>query len=156
MMLTDMKIPDEAYCQNRLWYNIVCSQTAGTADGVAQGGVSLVGRERPEVWSVESMRFHGPNVMIYEIVSGRQRTLLIGVSLPLFTLYHFPDLEEAINRFQWNAPIIKGDLKAVIRLLQNLSIQHEEYFLESFGMVNLPSHFRQRLRFRHTKMWWNI
>ena len=36
----------------------------------AQGGVGLVMRERPEGQIAESTHFHGPNMVIYEIISG--------------------------------------------------------------------------------------
>ena len=47
MMLTEKKIPYEAYCYNRLGYDAV-----GTTARGAQWGVDLVIRKRPERWSV--------------------------------------------------------------------------------------------------------
>ena len=97
MLMTEMKIPDETYFQNHLGYNNMCSQVAGTEAGGAQGGVGLVVRERPEGWSVESMHFHGTNMVICEIFSSGQQTLIIRAYLPLFILDHLLDIEEAIK-----------------------------------------------------------
>ena len=58
----------------------------------------MVLREWPEGWSVKSTRFHGPDMVSCEIVSGGQRTPLIGVYLPPSTLDHITDLEEALKR----------------------------------------------------------
>ena len=63
MLLTETNIPDEAHCYNRLGYKVLFSQAVGTVDGGAQGGASLVVRERPKGWSVDSTRFHEMNVV---------------------------------------------------------------------------------------------
>ena len=91
------KIPYEVYCHNCLMYNIVCYQVLVTTDGGYQGGMALIMRERPEGCIIKSKRFHGPDVVSCKIVSGSQRTLLIGVHLLPYTIDHLPDLEEAIN-----------------------------------------------------------
>ena len=53
-------------------------------------------------------------------------------------------------------PVIIGDLSVDIFRLQNLKSQKLEYFLASFSLVILLSHFRQRLRFRLIKTWWHV
>ena len=97
----------------------MCYQTVVTATGRAQAGVCLVMRKRPELWIVKSMRFHGPNMVIYEIVSGAHQTFIIKKYLPSSTIDHLPDLEEALNRFPGREPIVMGDLDADIGILQN-------------------------------------
>ena len=47
------------------------------------------------------MRFHGPNVVSFEIVFGRQKTPIIIAYLPPSTLGRLPDLEESLNLFPW-------------------------------------------------------
>ena len=101
-------------------------------------------------------RFHGPNVVICEIVSSGQRTSLIGVYLPPSTRDHLPDLEESFGRFPGKGSIVIGDLNVDIGCLQNQRSQQAAYVLASFGLVDLLSHFRQRLRFRHMKTWWQV
>ena len=73
------------------------SQAVGTAAEGSQGGVVLVVSDRPEVWSVELMRFHGLNVVRCEFLYGGQQTPLIGYYLPLSTLDELPDIEEAMD-----------------------------------------------------------
>ena len=52
----------------------------------AQGGVCLVARDQPQVWSVESARFHGTNMVSCKVITKKKRTLTIGVYLPPYTL----------------------------------------------------------------------
>ena len=78
MMLTDTNIPDEAYFHNHLGYGVMWSQTVGNTYGGSQEGVGLVTRERTYGWSVDSMRFYGPNVLRCEVVLVGQKTPLIG------------------------------------------------------------------------------
>ena len=66
MLLTETNIPYDAYFHNRLGYDIVCSQVVGTAARAVYGGVGLVMRERPDGWSFDSMRFHGPNMVSFD------------------------------------------------------------------------------------------
>ena len=49
-------------------------------------GVRMVTRERPLLWGVESTRYHGPNVVSCEIVTGLSWTPLVGAYLPPSTL----------------------------------------------------------------------
>ena len=43
-----------------------------------------------------------------DIITGLTRTPLVGAYLPLLTLEHLPDLDEALKRFR--DPIVLGDL----------------------------------------------
>ena len=52
VLLTEKKIPFEAYCYNHLGYDAVYSQAVGTTARGAQWGVDLVIRKRLESWSV--------------------------------------------------------------------------------------------------------
>ena len=76
--------------------------------GGAQGGVDLVVRERPEGWSVELTRFHGKNIVRCEIMSGGQRTPLIGAYLLPSALDKLLDIEEALNVFPGRGSIVVG------------------------------------------------
>ena len=156
MLLTETNTPDEDYCHNRPVYRIVCSQAVGTVAGGVQGGVGLVMRERPEGWSIESTRFHGTNVVRCEIVSGTKRIPLSRAYLTPSTIDHILDIDEALNHFQGRDPIVMGDLNADIGCIRNPRNQQVAYFLASFVLSNLLSYLRQRLRFLHMKMWWQV
>ena len=54
-----------------------------------------------------------------EVVSGDKQMPLIGAYIPLSSLDHLPDLEEALNRFMGRDPIVLGDLNAYIGRLGN-------------------------------------
>ena len=57
-------------------------------------------RERPVGWGIESMRYHRPNVVSYEISTKLTRTPLICAYLHASMLEHLPDLEEALQLFR--------------------------------------------------------
>ena len=59
----------------------------------------MVTMERPIGRGIDYTRYHRPNVVICNIVTGLTRTPLIGTYLPLSTLEHLPDLEGALQRF---------------------------------------------------------
>ena len=92
------------------------------------------------------MRLHGPNLVSCKIVTGNQKTLLIGSYLAPSTLDHIPDLEEALNRFWGRDPIVMEYLNTYIGGLKNPWDQQVTDFLVSFGLGDLLDHFQQRLR----------
>ena len=153
MVVTETKIQDQVYCKNRLGYDVVVSQATPGPNGGAQGGVGLITREDKEGWDVESTRFHGPNVVSCVVVSGSKRMPMIGVYLPPSTLDHLPDLEEAINRFPQQDPIIMGDLNADIHDLSTNRSQQVAAFLATFGLLDVLTHFKQRRPHRHNQTW---
>ena len=113
-------------------------------------------QEIPEGYIVKSTRFHGPNVVSCEIVSGNQLTPLIGYYLPPSTLYHLPHLEETLNPFLDRDPIILGGLNADIIRLRNPREQQVADFLAYFGLVCLLAHFLQHLCYCNLQTWWQV
>ena len=69
MILTETMFLDVVFFHNHLRYEIVCSKATVNANGGAQRGVGIVPRETPEDWIVDSMRFHGPNMVFCDILS---------------------------------------------------------------------------------------
>ena len=98
-------------------------------------------KERPKVWIVESMCYHGPNVVSWKIVFGAQWTPLIREYLPTFNLDHVLDIEEILNCFLWRNHIVMGYLNADIGRLQNPQNQQVADFLASFRLVDFLSYF---------------
>ena len=90
-----------------------------TAAGGAQGGVCLVVWEKPRGWSLEYIRFHGPNLVICEVVNDRKWTLIIGTYLPPYTLEKLMDLEEDLAHFRDQYTIVLGGLSSDIGKSQN-------------------------------------
>ena len=73
----------------------MCLLMIMTADGGSQGGVCLVVWDKPQVWSVESTRFHNLNVVSYKVVTGTNEewTPIMGSYLLHSTLEHLPELD---------------------------------------------------------------
>ena len=92
--------------------------STAVADGM-QGGGCLVVRGRPQGCSLELTRFHGKSVARCEVFTNGKWTPIIGTYLPPSTLENLPDLEEALELFQVQDPILLGNLSADIRKSQN-------------------------------------
>ena len=97
------------------------------------------------------MRYHGPNVVSCNIVTGLTRTPLVGAYLPLSTLEHLPDLEEALQRFR--GPIYLRGLNVDLYEARILHSQSVSDLLAEYGLIDLVRHFRQRFMFRDLKTW---
>ena len=76
--------------------------------------VGLVTRERQEGWDIDFTRFHGPNMVICEIVTGIQWTPLIRAYLPPVKMYRLPYLEGALNVFLRKDTIVIGILSRIL------------------------------------------
>ena len=92
MVIAKMKISAASYFRNWIGYDIVCLPARPYSADRAQGGVGLVSWDRLTVWSLESTRFHGPNMVSSEILTGTSRTATIGAYLLLPMLAHLPNI----------------------------------------------------------------
>ena len=116
----------------------------------------MVTRERPVGWGIESMRYHGPNVVSCEIITGLTRTPLVGAYLPLLIMEHLIDLEEALQHFR--DPIFLGNLNVDLDETRIPRSQRVADLLAEYVLIDLVLHFLQRHRFRNLKTWsqvWN-
>ena len=113
-------------------------------------------RERPEGWDIDPTRFHGPNLVIFEIVTRINQTNLIRSYLPRSNMDRLPDLEEVLNDFLGRDPIFMGYLNTNVSYTVNPWNQQVADFLAYFRMLDLLNHFRQRLRFRIKKTCWQV
>ena len=95
-------------------YDISCSTAMATEGRKAKSGVGIFSGERPDTCFVESMCFHGPNMVSCKLVTGNIWTLYIGAYLSSSTLKNLQDTEEALNRFPGGDPICFGYLNADI------------------------------------------
>ena len=90
VLMTDKKIQTEANSHNQIGYEVTFSAACPSSAGGAQVGVGLLTRERPNGWGIESMRFHGPNVVSCKIVTEHTHTPIVCAYLPPSTLEHLP------------------------------------------------------------------
>ena len=93
-------------------------------------------------------------MVICELVTGLIRTPLVDAYLPLSTLNHMPDLEEALKRFK--EPILLEDLSMDLVKVRSLQIQRVAELLTEYGLIDLVRHFRRRRRFRNLKNWYQV
>ena len=119
MVLMETNIINQAYFWNKLGYNILCLWVITTSSGSAQGGVGLFVWDQPQFRSIESMCWHGPNVVSWEVVAGIKRLPIIGTYLPTSILEHLPYLEDAMTCFRYQDHIVLENLKANIVQSQN-------------------------------------
>ena len=151
MILAETKIQTEAYFHNRLGYNVTCLKAHPSSDRVSQGGVGLVTMEQPNRWGGEYTRFHRPNVVSCEIVTGPTQTPLVGAYLPPLTLEHLPEVKEELQRFKGRYIIVLGYLNVDLEDARILRSQRVAELLTEYGLIDLVHHFRQCRRFQDLK-----
>ena len=147
MLLTETKIHSEAYSHNIWGYDVTCSKLRPSRTGSDQGSLCLVTREHPGGWRIESMRFHGPNVVRCKIVTKHTRTPLLRVYLTPSALEHLPEIEEAIHQFEGRDPIFLVDLNVDLDNAPSSRRQRMAYLLTEYNLIGLIHNFRQRRRF---------
>jgi hypothetical protein len=76
-ILTEAKIKDEKYPQSYCGYKILATQASND-----QGGVLPFHQDNSQVFSVESVRFHGPNVLSFYLVCGKIQWQIVGTYIP--------------------------------------------------------------------------
>ena len=104
----------------------------------AQRGLGIVVQDQPHGWIIESMRFHGLNVVSIEVATGK-RTLIISAYLPPSTLDHLTDLKDVLPHFQDQDPTVLGYLNVNLQS-RNLRSQQVYDLLMEFGLVDLRHH----------------
>ena len=76
-----------------------------------QGGIALCYQDS-KYWQVELVQRHGPNVISFELVTGRQRYPVVGAYIPPADISTIEYVERALGRFQNSRrqPLLLGDL----------------------------------------------
>ena len=110
-------------------------------------------REWPDGWGIESTRFHGPNVVSCEIVTGPTQTPLVGAYFPPSTLEHLPYIKEALQRLKGWVPIILGDIKVDLDDAWSSRVQRVADLLMEYCLIDRVRCSRQRCWFLDLKTW---
>ena len=92
MLLIKTNIFMTAYFPKRIIDEVTCSTVRLASAGGAQGGVGLVTRKRPVSWGIESTRYHDPNMVRCDLVTGLTQTPLVKASLSPSMLEHLSNL----------------------------------------------------------------
>ena len=156
MILMETNITSQYYCSNRLGYSVVWLTRIMKMDVSVHGGVGLVVQDQYQGLIIESTRFHGPNVLIWEVINDGKRAAIIGTYLPHSTLEHLPDFEEALTHFQDQDPILLGDINANIDQSQNPHSQQISDLLMEFRIMDLLHQLWKLWRFGHMKTWYQL
>ena len=108
-VLTEAKLTVAPYTRSAFGYQI----TATMAASPHQGGIALAWKEN-DSWHLESPLPHGPNVMSAVMVSGRTKTLIVGVYIPPTSDAEVTTqkVTEACARYPQLPRIILGDLNS--------------------------------------------
>ena len=108
----------------------------------------------PIGWEIYSTRYHRPNVVSCEFITGIIQTPPVGVYLSLSILEHLQDLEEALKRFK--GPIFLGDLNVDLDEARAPLSQRVTDILAEYSLIDLVHHFCQIRRFRNLKTWYQV
>ena len=76
-IFTETKITDGIYTRFSSGYNV----TASNAISARQGWIALFWRDN-EIYEVEEVATHGPNVLTFELVTGQMRYYVVGAYIP--------------------------------------------------------------------------
>ena len=110
-VFTETKIMDNIYTQYSSGYNVFASN----AVSAWQGGIALFWRDN-DLYEIEESKIRGPNVLSFELVTGKMRFYVVGAYLPPSdpgtALMHVEQAwKECPNGCK---PILLGDLNANI------------------------------------------
>ena len=122
---------------------MVCFPEITTAAGSAYVGVVLVVRDQPQCWRLE--------LTSCEVVTNIKWTPIIDAYFPTSTLEHLPYLEDSLERFQDQYPIVLGEMSVNIDKYQKPCSQQVADLLMDFCLMDLLHHFWQRWLLRHMK-----
>jgi hypothetical protein len=76
-VFTETKITDDIYTHFSLGYNVFASN----AVSVWQGGIALFWRDN-DLYEIEESKICGPNMLSFELVTGKTRFYIMGAYLP--------------------------------------------------------------------------
>jgi exonuclease III len=148
-ILEETKITNDCYTKNCFGFEVIATE----AESIFQGGIALV--YRPSAyWTIETINRYNPNVISFELVTGKRRFSCVGAYIPPGDTTTIDNITIAIERLPRNNPIILlGDLNADILHPQNDRSTEVASMAASFGLDDLLRHFKQKHRFRSGFTW---
>ena len=88
-------------------------------------------------------RFHGKNVVSCEFIRGTSGNPIIGSNLPPNTLAHINDIDNTLERFRGQYPILMGDINVDLDEAQNPRSHLVADMLMEFVLINLIHNFQK-------------
>jgi exonuclease III len=148
-ILRETKITNDCYTKNYFGFEVI----ATAAESVFQGGIALVYCPLA-YWTIETINRYNPNVISFEIVTGKLCFSCVGAYIPPGDTTTIDNIKIAIERLPRNSPLILlGDLNADILHPQNDRSTEVASMAASFGLDDLLRHFKQKHRFRSGFTW---
>ena len=149
-VLTEAKLSTELYPKQDEHYDIQASKSKFN-----QGGIALISKKGKDRWSLESVQFHGPNVVSFQIKTGELRYSFVGAYIPPDDDETCEHIDQALRRFQSSKRLfLLGDLNM---RFENPRDEREHEILDvlmNYGLINLAKHFSQRKRWRAGWTWY--
>lgn len=153
-ILTETHLNDNKHTLYSAGYSVF----ATTALSAHQGGVALVYQQSPS-WQVESPFRHGPNVISFELVSGKTRYPVVGAYIPPNDITTLGHIHRAMGRWATHmeagkqSTILLGDLNVNFADPKDQRDAEIVAALASYGFEDMLPHFQGRRRHRHGHTW---
>jgi hypothetical protein len=149
-IFTETKVTDGVYTRFSSGYNV----TASNATSVSQGGIALFWRDN-ELYEVEEVAMHGPNVLTFELVTGEMRFFVVGAYIPPSdlgtTLSHIH--QAWLECPKGCEPLLLGDLNANLFTPRDEREDGIAEQVDAMDLVDMGRHFRQRRQRRCRGRW---
>jgi hypothetical protein len=152
-ILVEKKLTEGVYTRWSSSYHV----RATHALSAWQGGISLFWKAS-DLYEVEEVELHGPNVLSFQVVSGATRYYIMGCYIPPNNLTTLTHVKQA-----WMAcpkgclPIILGDLNVNLAAPRDKQDETIAKQVDTMNLVDMSSRFRQcRGRNSHGRWTWRM
>ncbi len=139
-VLLETKLTEGVYTHWSCGYHVQATHAASAW----QGGISLFWRAS-DLYEVEEVEFHGPNMLSFQLMLGATRYYIVGCYILPNDLTTLTYVEQA-----WMAcskgclPIVLGDLNVNLATPQDEQNKMIAKQVDTMNLVDMSSHFRQR------------
>jgi hypothetical protein len=147
-ILLETKLTERVYTRWSSSYNIQSTHVLSKW----QGGISLFWRTS-ETYEIEEVELSGPNVLLFQLVSGAMRWYIMGCYIPptnLTTLTHADEVWRACPK--GCLPILLGDLNVNLTALRNERDDMIAKQVDAMALIDMSSHFLSAAREKIPRM----
>jgi hypothetical protein len=152
-VLLEMKLTEGVYTHWSSGYHV----RATHEPSAWQGGISLFWRAS-DLYEVEEVELHGPNMLSFQLMSDAMRYCIVGCYIPpndLTTLTHVKQAWMACPK--GCLPIVLGDLNLNLATPRDEQDETIAKQVDTMNLVDMSSHFRQcRGRNSHGQWTWQM
>ncbi len=132
-VLTETKFVDDRYPKTATGYTIMSSKAASCS----QGGVALAWREDNLKFEVESVLFHGPNTLTFQLMTGDKQIYVMGTYIPPNCTRGVEDIRRAAEACPVGCKLLViGDLNINVRFPRDEREEVIVDLLDKLGLVD--------------------